>query len=140
MVNKLLLVLASAGFVFSAAFAGPPPLPLEFDVNVTNWPVQQPFCPCFSQNDLDEVLGTGTSIADECEDERDQYYEQANTNIRIGTTYALVIENETLDQWDCSLYDNSPGAVVILRDIGVTNAMACRALIINSPQWARCPE
>lgn len=140
MVKKLLLIVATAGFLSSSVLAAPPPPP-TFDVHVTNWPEQLPFCPCFSQDDLDEVLGTGAP--EDCQDLR-LGLSAVRTAVEMDTVAEegrVVSVGYNGTSYYCRLQksDQIGGAVVDFQEIGFDNAMACRALIVNSPQWALCP-
>ena len=114
------------------------------DVNVLSYPPQQPFCPCFSIEDVEAVLAGGTEVV-YCNDDRDatdDYIEIAIRNDN-GDVVQVTGINPDNDYYTCYLGNVSQQDIVVgIPNIGLTNAMACRLTIINSPTWKNsdCPK
>jgi hypothetical protein len=107
-----------------------------------------PFCPCFTAKEIKATLAGSKVIA--CQDIRhlarptDLLITSVTTDNGFGDPgfEAAIFGQEDStgnNVYSCSLGDGITLDLVGIKDIGLTNAMACRLTIINSSPWKKCP-
>lgn len=101
----------------------------------------QPFCPCFSTEEIDATIGDLTIV--ECNDDRigtgSAPQNVSGTSMLAGPLALAGVAVGSTDNYHCTLVDENNNGIVSFDEIGFTNAMACRLAIINSSAWQRCP-
>jgi len=108
-----------------------------------------PFCPCFTTKEIKATLAGSKVIA--CQDKRilarptDFLITSVTTDNGFGDPgfEANIFGQEDSsgkNVYSCNLGDGITLDLVQIKDIGLTNAMACRLTIINSSPWKQCPK